>query len=67
MAYSTRFSGIKGQTLPEMSDEYVESVSSRYIELYEKITGERFVKADISNIQERIEQNVLEYLKTVQQ
>lgn len=61
------FQGLKGQTLPEMSDEYVESVSSRYIELYEKITGERFVKADISNIQERIEQNVLEYLKTVQQ
>lgn len=61
------FQGFKGQTLPEMSDEYVESVSSRYIELYEKITGERFVKADISNIQERIEQNVLEYLKTVQQ
>ncbi|QFZ53309.1 phosphoribosylaminoimidazolesuccinocarboxamide synthase [Oceanihabitans sp. IOP_32] len=61
------FQGLEGQTLPEMSDEYVESVSSRYIELYEKITGERFVKADISNIQERIEQNVLEYLKTVQQ
>ena len=48
-----------------MTDDYIKSVSERYIELYEKITGEKFVKADISNIQERIAKNVLEYLKKV--
>ncbi len=57
------FQGLEGQTLPEMTDEYIETVSDRYIELYENITGETFVKADISNIQERIEKNVLAYLK----
>ena len=57
------FQGKKGQILPEMSDEYIESVSERYIELYEKITGEAFVKSDISNIETRIENNVLDYLK----
>ncbi|MBT2163117.1 phosphoribosylaminoimidazolesuccinocarboxamide synthase [Zobellia barbeyronii] len=57
------FQGLEGQTLPEMTDTYVESVSERYIELYENITGETFVKADISDIQNRIEGNVLNYLK----
>ena len=56
------FQGLEGQTVPEMSDEYIESVSERYIELYENITGEKFVKADISNIQSRIEKNVLDFL-----
>ena len=46
-----------------MTEEYIESVSDRYIELYENIIGEKFVKADITNINERIENNVLEYLK----
>jgi phosphoribosylaminoimidazole-succinocarboxamide synthase len=46
-----------------MSDEYVNSVSERYIELYENITGETFVKANVSNIQKRIETNVLGYLE----
>jgi len=57
------FQGLEGQTVPEMSDTYIKTVSERYIELYENITGETFVKADVSNIQERIEANVLEYLK----
>lgn len=56
------FQGLEGQTVPEMSDDYITSVSIRYIELYENITGEAFVKADISNIQERIEKNVRAYL-----
>ncbi len=56
------FQGLDGQSVPEMSDAYVETVSERYIELYENITGATFIKADISNIQERIEKNVLEYL-----
>ncbi|WP_411767439.1 phosphoribosylaminoimidazolesuccinocarboxamide synthase [Winogradskyella sp. A3E31] len=59
---SNNFQGLEGQTLPEMSDDYIETVSERYIELYENITGEAFVKADVSNIQTRIETNVLNYL-----
>ncbi|NHF61567.1 phosphoribosylaminoimidazolesuccinocarboxamide synthase [Flavobacteriaceae bacterium TP-CH-4] len=61
---SKGFQGLEGQQVPEMSDTYIETVSERYIELYENITGETFVKADISNIQERIEHNVLDYLKS---
>lgn len=60
---SNNFQGLEGQTAPFMSDEYINTVSERYIELYENITGETFVKADVSNIQERIEANVLAYLK----
>jgi len=56
------FQGLEGQTLPEMSDEYITSVSDRYIELYENITGEKFIKANISNIKERIENNILDYI-----
>ncbi|WP_053978021.1 phosphoribosylaminoimidazolesuccinocarboxamide synthase [Mangrovimonas xylaniphaga] len=57
------FQGLEGQTVPEMTDEYITTVSERYIELYENITGETFVKGDVSDIQNRIETNVLEYLK----
>jgi phosphoribosylaminoimidazole-succinocarboxamide synthase len=57
------FQGKDGQEIPNMTDGYIATVSERYIELFENILGESFVKADISNIQERIEKNVLEYLK----
>lgn len=56
------FQGQEGQQIPNMTDEYIETVSARYIELYENILGEKFVKADVSNIYERIEKNVLSYL-----
>jgi len=56
------FQGLEGQQIPDMTDAYIESVSERYIELYEKILGEKFVKADIANIDQRIDKNVLEYL-----
>lgn len=56
------FQGKAGQQIPEMTDAYVETVSDRYIELFENILGEQFVKADISNINERIEKNVLNFL-----
>ena len=56
------FQGQEGQQIPNMTDEYIESVSERYIELYENILGEKFVKADIANIDQRINKNVLEYL-----
>ena len=59
---SNGFQGLDGQTVPEMSNEYINSVSDRYIELYESITGETFQKADVSEIQERIESNVTNYL-----
>jgi len=62
---SNRFQGLEGQNTPHMSDEYIQSVSDRYIELFEKITGETFVKAPIDDIQERIESNVLEYLNSI--
>lgn len=58
------FQGLEGQQVPHMTDEYIESVSQRYIELYENITGEPFVKADLSNILERIETNITQYLAT---
>ncbi|MFT0714960.1 phosphoribosylaminoimidazolesuccinocarboxamide synthase [Flagellimonas lutimaris] len=59
---SNGFQGLQGQSVPEMSDEYIESVSDRYIELFENITGDKFVKGDISNLQERISTNVKAYL-----
>ena len=57
------FQGKEGQQIPNMTDEYIETVSERYIELFENIIGEKFIKADISNINERIEKNVLSYLQ----
>ena len=62
---SNDFQGLEGQLIPNMSNEYIKTVSDRYIELYENITGEPFKKADVSNIQKRIESNVLNYLKTL--
>lgn len=56
------FQGKEGQQVPEMTDEIVESISNRYIELYENITGERFVKKECDDINARIEQNVKSYL-----
>jgi phosphoribosylaminoimidazole-succinocarboxamide synthase len=58
------FQGKEGQQIPNMTDEYIETVSERYIELYENILGDTFEKADISNITERIERNVLHFLNT---
>jgi phosphoribosylaminoimidazole-succinocarboxamide synthase len=52
------FQGKEGQNIPEMTPEYCENVSERYIELYEKITGKAFVKADINDVPLRIERNI---------
>ncbi|MCL6275681.1 phosphoribosylaminoimidazolesuccinocarboxamide synthase [Muricauda sp. 2012CJ35-5] len=62
---SNGFQGLDGQTVPEMSNEYINSVSDRYIELYESITGEAFQKADNSKIEFRINRNVTEYLDSL--
>ncbi len=57
------FQGKDGQQVPEMTEEYCNSVSERYIELYEKIVGEPFVKADVADVAARIDKNVTAYLK----
>lgn len=59
------FQGLEGQQVPAMSDAYIETVSDRYIELYENITGDTFIKADVSDIETRIEDNVQSFLKTL--
>jgi len=59
------FQGQEDQKVPEMTESFVNEVSERYIELYEKITGENFLKADISDIPGRIERNSREFLKTL--
>lgn len=56
------FQGKEGQEIPHLSTEFVESVSDRYIELYEKITGKKFVKASVDNIESRIKNNLKNYL-----
>ena len=57
------FQGLEGQTLPQRSDEYIEGVSERYIELYEAITAEKFIKAETEDLQERIQKNVNAFLE----
>ncbi|CAI8166005.1 MAG: Phosphoribosylaminoimidazole-succinocarboxamide synthase [Bacteroidota bacterium] len=57
------FQGKPGQQLPEMSDDYITSVSERYIELYEHITGKPFIKADLTDVSNRIQQNLDNFFK----
>jgi phosphoribosylaminoimidazole-succinocarboxamide synthase len=57
------FQGRDGDVLPEMTDEFIKSVSDRYIELYEQITGEKFVKEEASNILKRVEENIISFLE----
>jgi phosphoribosylaminoimidazole-succinocarboxamide synthase len=59
---SNGFQGKEGEEMPEMPEEFVREVSERYIELYEQITGEKFMQGDTSEIERRIEKNVLEFL-----
>lgn len=59
------FQGKEGQVVPEMSDAFVSQVSERYIELYENIIGEKFERADLSNVHNRIEQNIRKALETL--
>jgi len=56
------FQGKEGQVIPNMTNDYIQTVSDRYIELFENIIGEKLVKADISDINSRIEKNVVDYL-----
>jgi len=59
---ANNFKGDPGQQVPEMTDEIVASISERYIELYEKITGEKFQKADVSEVLSRVERNINGFL-----
>jgi phosphoribosylaminoimidazole-succinocarboxamide synthase len=59
------FQGKEGQLIPEMSEAFVDSVSDRYIELFENITGDQFVKSDQTNIQQRIESNIQNFLRNL--
>jgi phosphoribosylaminoimidazole-succinocarboxamide synthase len=59
------FQGKEGQEIPEMNEERVNKISERYIELYEQIIGEKFVKAEAVNVKERIENNIETCLKTL--
>ncbi|MFA6886258.1 MAG: phosphoribosylaminoimidazolesuccinocarboxamide synthase [Fermentimonas sp.] len=56
------FQGLEGQQVPEMTDEYCLNVSERYIELYEKIVGEKFIKAKATDLETRIENNITKFL-----
>ena len=56
------FQGLEGQSVPEMNDDIVKMVSDRYIELYEKVRGEKFIKADQSDLFGRVERNVIQAL-----
>ncbi|MFN9581638.1 MAG: phosphoribosylaminoimidazolesuccinocarboxamide synthase, partial [Bacteroidota bacterium] len=60
-----RIQGKEGQIQPDMSDEFVESITNRYIELYEHITGRQFERGDYSHIESRIENNVNAYLASL--
>jgi phosphoribosylaminoimidazole-succinocarboxamide synthase len=59
------FQGQEGQEVPEMTEEFINSISERYIELFEKITGDKFVKANIEDVANRIEKNVTNYINSL--
>jgi phosphoribosylaminoimidazole-succinocarboxamide synthase len=61
---ANNFMGKEGQTVPEMSDEWIEQISARYIELFEKVTGKTFERQDYANAEVRMEQAVLNFLKS---
>ena len=58
------FKGEPGQPLPEMTDAFATEISDRYIELFERITNEKFIRSDVSNVLTRVERNILGWLKT---
>ena len=59
------FQGREGDVLPEIPDSFIDEISDRYIELYESITGDKFKKADVSTVIDRVEKNVTEYLNSL--
>lgn len=59
------FQGKDGQQIPEMSDAWIQEISERYIELYEKVTGDKFIKHPTDNLSKRVEENVLQALASI--
>lgn len=59
------FQGLEGQKIPAMSDEVVNSITDRYVELYEKIAGKAFIRTDYTNVMQRVENNILECLREI--
>ena len=59
------FQGKEGQVAPKMNEEFVTLVSERYIELFENITGDKFIKSDISDVINRVERNITHFLKSI--
>jgi phosphoribosylaminoimidazole-succinocarboxamide synthase len=57
------FQGQTGQQVPEMTESWVNQISERYIELYENIIGEKFVRSDVSNVLSRVEKNVTGWIE----
>lgn len=62
---ANNFMGKEGQTVPEMSDAWIDTISARYIELFEQVTGSKFAPQDYSNATERVEQNILKALQAL--
>ena len=62
---ANNFQGKEGQSIPELKGDFINSVSDRYIELYNSITGNSFQKADTNNILDRIEHNVINALSNL--
>jgi phosphoribosylaminoimidazole-succinocarboxamide synthase len=60
---ANNFMGKEGQTVPDMPDSFVNEITERYIELYERITGEKFNRGDTSNVMARVESNILNWLQ----
>ncbi|MEI6885143.1 MAG: phosphoribosylaminoimidazolesuccinocarboxamide synthase [Bacteroidota bacterium] len=63
---ANNFMGKEGQTVPDMPDSFVNEITERYIELYERITGEQFNRGDTSNVMNRVESNIVNWLKSSQ-
>lgn len=59
---ANNFQGKEGQSVPDMPDDFVKQISERYIELYESITGEKFQRADITNVLKRVEENIMNFI-----
>lgn len=59
---ANNFQGKEGQSVPDMPDNFVKQISERYIELYESITGEKFQRADITNVLKRVEENIMNFI-----
>jgi phosphoribosylaminoimidazole-succinocarboxamide synthase len=62
---SNGFMGKEGQTVPEMSEEWINEISGRYIELYEGITGEKFIRSETGDILLRIRKNIQDFLTAI--